>query len=99
MSTSPVQLIAEFQCKPDLTETVQERVLEFVRRTRSEADCTSAHFFQMNEDEDRFVFFAEFKSEQGLEVHLDQEWRQGLIADLPEMLTERPRRFTMRRVA
>ena len=99
MSTSPVQLIAEFQCKPELTEAVEERVLDFLRRTRAEADCSSAHFFRMNEEEDRFVFFAEFKTDRGLEAHLDQEWRKGLIGDLPEMLAERPRRFTMRRVA
>ena len=99
MPSSNLQLIAEFRAKPDKTEEVERRIVDFVKRVRAEEGCELAFFYRVNEDSDRFVFLAEFAGDGALQDHLNAEWRQGMVAEIPELLAEAPRRFTMRRVA
>lgn len=97
--SEPLQLIVELRYKQEHVEGAEERAVEFVRRTREEAGCERAFFFRVNEDAERFVFLAEFADVESLKAHLDAPWREEVIDQLAEYLIERPRRFTMTRVA
>jgi len=99
MEPKDLQLIVEIRCKPGAEREIEQRVLEFVERTRSEPGCTWASFHRVEEDAERFVFLAEFSNEQALQSHFDADWRQELTQELPDKLAEWPRRFTLRRVA
>jgi quinol monooxygenase YgiN len=96
---SHVQLIAEFQCKPEAIQQIEGLVVEFVEQTRAEPGCEKVYSYLCNEDPERYVFFAEFVDDEALEQHLNEAWRDGLFALAPRLLVDAPRRFTMRRVA
>jgi quinol monooxygenase YgiN len=99
MEPKDLQLIVEIRCKPGAEREIEQRVVEFVQRTRAEPGCSWASFHRVEEDSERFVFLAEFVDEHALQAHFDADWRNELTRDLPDRLAEWPRRFTLRRVA
>jgi len=99
MEPKDLQLIVEIRCKPGAEREIEQRVLEFVKRTRAEPGCAWASFHRVEEDSERFVFLAEFVDEHALQLHFDADWREELTHDLQGKLAEWPRRYTLRRVA
>lgn len=99
MEPKDLQLIVEIRAKPGSERDIEQRVLEFVARTRAEPGCSWASFHRVEEDSERFVFLAEFADEHALQQHFDADWREELTRDLPGKLAEWPRRYTLRRVA
>jgi quinol monooxygenase YgiN len=99
MQPKDLQLIVEIRCKPGAEREIEQRVVEFVERTRAEPGCTWASFHRVEEYPERFVFLAEFSGEDALQEHFASDWRDELTHDLPDKLAEWPRRFTLRRVA
>lgn len=99
MNTRSIQIVAELNCKPGEEATLQSQATAFVKRTRSQPGCLSAALHRVEEEAGRFVFVVEFADEKAMQSHLDSEWRQGAIVNLPDLLVSWPRRYTMRRVA
>lgn len=99
MDTTPLQLIAEFNAKADVADRVEQLVVQVVEKTRAEEGCEKVSFYRVNEDSEKFVFFAEFANEEALRAHLASAWRQDIIVAIADLLTGTPRRFTMQRVA
>jgi len=99
MDPIPLQLIVEFRCKAGLLDEVEQRALKLVQQTREEPGCEKVCFYRVNEDSERFIFLAEFKDEASLEEHLEASWRQEVVSEVADMLSEPPRRYTMKRVA
>jgi len=99
MESTNLQLIAELRCQPDAVEELLRLGAEFAERTRKEEGCLEALFYRANEDEELFVFLAEFRDEEAIEEHLEQSWRQGVLEEWPQILESPPRRITLRRVA
>jgi quinol monooxygenase YgiN len=99
MEPKDLQLVVEIRCKPGAEREIEQRVVEFVSRTRAEPGCSWASFHRVEEYPERFVFLAGFADEAALQAHFDSDWRNELTHDLPDKLAEWPRRFTLRRVA
>lgn len=99
MEPKDLQLVVEIRCKPGAEREIEQRVVEFVERTRAEPGCSWASFHRVEEYPERFVFLAGFTDEAALQAHFDSDWRNELTHDLPDKLAEWPRRFTLRRVA
>ena len=99
MNTDAIQIVAELECKPDQEAALMEQATAFVQHTRAQPGCLSAALHRVEEDSCRFVFVVEFADEAAMQAHLDSEWRQGAIVQLPDLLVSWPRRFSMRRVA
>lgn len=99
MTSELLQLFVELHFKPSHVDDVEDLVVEFVRRTREEPGCERAFFFSVNEDAERFVFLAEFSDMESLQAYLETPWRGEVLDQLSETLVERPRRYTMTRVA
>jgi len=99
MEPKDLQLIVEIRAKPGAERDIEQRVVEFVARTRAEPGCAWASFHRVEEDCERFIFLAEFVDEHALQQHFDADWREELTHDLPGKLAEWPRRYTLRRVA
>ena len=99
MDSTPLQLIVEFRCKAGLLDEVEQRALKLVQQTREEPGCEKVSFYRVNEDSERFVFLAQFKDEESLEEHLQASWRQDAVSEVADMLSEPPRRYTMKLVA
>ena len=76
MEPKDLQLIVEIRCKPGAEREIEQRVVEFVGRTRAEPGCSWASFHRVEEDPERFVFLAEFVDEHALQQHFDADWRE-----------------------
>ena len=99
MLSTTVQMIAEIQAKPEHVGELQALVDTFVANTRAEPACERMEIFRRTDDSNAFVVFVEFQDEEGLEAHLEAEWRQAFLFEARDWIEGPPRRFTMQRLA
>ena len=99
MLSTTVQMIVEIHAKPEHLGDLEDLAGIFAENTRAEPGCARMEIYRRTDEPHVIVVFAEFENQQGLEAHLDAQWRQAFLLEARDWIEGPPRRFTMQRFA
>jgi quinol monooxygenase YgiN len=87
VSENKISVVATFNAKAGMEETVREAVLALVAPTRAESGCINYDLHQSIDDPTVFILYENWVSKADLEAHLAMPYLQQFLARADEMLS------------
>lgn len=85
-----IHLIAVLQARPGRTEALKNLLLSLVADSRREQACIQYDLHQSISDEQVFVFYEIWESQQGLDAHNAQPYIKAFQQSAKELLLDEP---------
>ena len=87
---SQVTLIAQFQAKPGLEETLKQELLALVPQTHSEEGCVDYILHESPDTPGAFIFYENWVDQAALDEHAAKPYIEALLGKADDLLAEPP---------
>jgi len=98
MTDDQIALVVEFRAAPGRIEELRAALLGAVPPTRAEAGCLLYDLHEHTDDPDVLVFYEIWASPAAHAAHDATEHIVSLVAALPALTAEPPRKLRLRRI-
>jgi len=86
----PYVVLVLLHAHHDRADELEARLLRQVEPARAEAGCTAYHLARDRTDPDKFYFFEAYTDVAAFRRHLDEDYNQVLLSELPLYLRMDP---------
>jgi len=88
MGSNKVTVVARIKAKEGLEERVKQELMNLLAPTRSEEGCINYDLHQSVQDKSLFLFYENWKSEDDLKRHLENQHLKNFLKQVEELLAE-----------
>ena len=86
---TPITIVVHIKAKPELTDTVRERLLELVVKTTNESGNAFYHLHEASTEFGHFIIYERWENQAALDFHMKQDYLVDFINDSHLILSEK----------